>query len=146
MPHRSRLFVVVLAACLAGAAPASAAEFVPGEVIVKEEGQPAEVVKLDRGETGTAAVADLKADPNVDYVVPNYKAHASVIWDDPGRSGEPGGWINLQWNFIGDASVNAPDAWDLARTLGAPGGRGALVAVVDTGAAYKTQRALQARA
>jgi serine protease len=131
--------MLVLAACLGGAAPASAAEFVPGEVIVKEEGQPAEVVKLGRGATRTATVSDLKADPNVDYVVPNYKARASVIWDDPGRSGEPEGWTNLQWNFIGDASVNAPDAWDLARALGAPGGRGAVVAVVDTGAAYKTR-------
>jgi serine protease len=140
MPHRSRLVPLVLAACLAGAAPASAAEFVPGEVIVRHEGETSpQVVSLDRGETVHEAVADLRATPDVDYAVPNYKAHASVIWDDPGRSGEPSGWTNLQWNFIGDASVNAPDAWDLASALGAPGGRGAVVAVVDTGAAYKTR-------
>jgi serine protease len=140
MPHRNRLALLVLAACLAGAAPASAAEFVPGEVIVRHEGEgPAEVVELDAGETVAQAVADLGADPDVAYAVPNYKAHASVIWNDPGRSGEPAGWTNLQWNFIGDASVNAPEAWDLAATLGAPGGRGAVVAVIDTGAAYKTR-------
>jgi serine protease len=140
MPHRSRLAPVVLAACLAGAAPASASEYVPGEVIVQHKGESAaQVVPLDSGETVREAVAELRGAPDVDYAVPNYKAHASVIWNDPGRSGEPEGWTNLQWNFIGDASVNAPDAWDLARSLGAPGGRGVVVALVDTGVAYKTR-------
>lgn len=140
MPHRSRLVTLTLAACLVGPASASAADFVPGEVIVQHEGESApEVVSVEPGETVGEAVADLSTSPGVDYAVRNYKAHASVIWDDPGRSGEPGGWTNLQWNFIGDASVNAPDAWDLARALGAPGGRGVVVAVVDTGAAYKTR-------
>jgi len=140
MPHRSRLLPAVLAACLTCAAPAAAAEFVPGEVIVHHEGGGApEVVSLERGQTVRGAVADLEADPGVDYAVPNYKARASAIWNDPGRSGEPTGWTSLQWNFIGDASVNAPEAWDLAAALGAPGGRGAVVAVVDTGAAYRTR-------
>ena len=142
MPHRNRLALAILAASLLAAAPASASQgdFVPGEVIVHPEGQPAEVVSVDPGETVKEAVTDLNADPDVDYAVPNYKAHASVIWDDPGRSGEPSGWTNLQWNFIGDASINAPEAWDLAAALGAPGGRGAVVAVVDTGAAYKNTK------
>ena len=142
MPHRNRLALVVLAAGLLAAAPApaSAGDFVPGEVIVHPEGEPAEVVSVDPGETVKEAVADLNADPDVDYAVPNYKAHASVIWNDPGRIGEPSGWTNLQWNFIGDASINAPEAWDLAAALGAPGGRGAVVAVVDTGAAYKNTK------
>ena len=140
MPHRNRLALVVLAACLLAAAPASASDFVPGEVIVHQEGAPAQVVAVEPGETVKDAVAELGADPDVDYAVPNYKAHASVIWDDPGRSGEPSGWTNLQWNFIGDASINAPEAWDLASALGAPGGRGAIVAVVDTGAAYKNTK------
>jgi serine protease len=140
MPHRSRLVTLVLAASLAGAAPASAAEYVPGEVIVHHEGEGApEIVSLDEGETVREAVADLEADSGVDYAVPNYRAHASVIWNDPGRSGEVGGWTNLQWNFIGDASINAPDAWDLATSMGAPGGRGVVIAVVDTGAAYRTR-------
>ncbi len=142
MPHRNRLALVVLTACLLAAAPACAyaGDFVPGEVIVHEEGQPAEVVSVDPGETVKEAVTDLNADPDVDYAVPNYRAHASVIWNDPGRSGEPSGWTNLQWNFIGDASINAPEAWDLASELGAPGARGAVVAVVDTGAAYKNTK------
>ena len=140
MPHRSRLVAIVIAACLGVAAPASAAEFVPGEVIVRHAGETTpEVVSLDRGQSVTGAVAALNADPSVEYAVPNYRARASVIWNDPGRSGEPGGWTDLQWNFIGDASVNAPEAWDLARAMGRPGGRGAVVAVVDTGVAYKTR-------
>jgi serine protease len=151
MPHRNRLaernargpspFValVVIAAWLLAAAPASAAEFVPGEVIVRHTGEPGtEVVSVGPGETVRGAVAELEADPDVKYAVPNYKAHASAIWNDPGRSGEPTGWTDLQWNFVGDASINAPDAWDLAAALGAPGGRGAVVAVIDTGAAYRT--------
>ncbi len=140
MPHRNRLALAVVTACLVTAAPASATEYVPGQVIVQHDGQAAEVVPVDPGETVKEAVADLSSDPGVDYAVPNYKAHASVIWNDPGRSGEPSGWTDLQWNFIGDASVNAPDAWDLAAALGAPGGRGAVVAVVDTGAAYRTTK------
>lgn len=141
MPHRNRLVPLVLAGCLLWAAPAPAAEFVPGEVIVRHEGDPvADVVELERGETVAGAVADLRREPGVDYAVPNYKARASAIWNDPGRSGEPMGWTSLQWNFIGDASVNAPEAWDIAALLGAPGGRGAVVAVIDTGVAYETRR------
>ena len=146
MPHRSRLVTLVLAASLAGAAPASAAEFVPGEVIVQHEGETApEIVSLDAGETVPEAVADLEAAPGVDYAVPNYKARASVIWNDPGRSGEPEGWTNLQWNFIGDASINAPDAWDLAAPLGAPGGAGRRGRGGGHGRRLQDARPLQAR-
>ena len=140
MPHRNRLALAAVTACLTGAAPASAAEYVPGQVIVQPEAGPAEVVHVEPGEAVKKAAAELSADPGVDYAVPNYKARASVVWNDPGRSGAPEGWTNLQWNFIGDASVNAPEAWDLAAALGAPGGRGAVVAVVDTGAAYKNTK------
>ena len=33
-----------------------------------------------------------------------------------------------------------PTAWDIARRHGAPGGRGAVVAVLDTGVAYRRTR------
>jgi serine protease len=140
MPHRSRLVLLAIAACLGTAAPARAQDYVPGELIVRHEGeQAAEVVELDRGETVAEAVADLRAEPDVEYAVPNYTARASAIWNDPGRTGQLAGWTDLQWNFIGDASINAPEAWDLAATLGAPGGRGAVVAVLDTGVAYENR-------
>jgi serine protease len=46
----------------------------------------------------------------------------------------------LQWNLAGPFSINMPDAWDLARARGVPGGRGAVVAVLDTGVAYENYR------
>ena len=139
MPHRNRLLALAFVACLTAAAPARAQDYVPGEVIVREDGQAAEVVEVERGETVAEAVAELSSDPDVAYAVPNYTARASAVWNDPGRSGEPAGWTSLQWNFIGDASINAPEAWDLAAALGAPGGRGAVVAVLDTGVAYENR-------
>jgi serine protease len=128
-------------ACLLAAAPAGAAEYVPGEVIVREEGEATgRVVELPPGESVSEAVTDLSARPDVESVAPNYVARVSRIWNDPGRSAEPEGWVDLQWNFIGDASVNAPEAWDLAIDAGRAGGRGAVVAVVDTGVAYRTRK------
>jgi serine protease len=141
MPHRSRLVLPLLAACLLAPVPARAAEYARGEVVVGHEGERApELVAVAPGESVAETVAELRAEPGVDYAVPNYKARVSAIWNDPGRSGRPQGWTTLQWNFIGDASVNAPEAWDLAASLGAPGGRGAVVAVIDTGVAYETRR------
>jgi subtilisin family serine protease len=41
--------------------------------------------------------------------------------------------FSLQWNFSGPFGINMPEAWALATSRGAPGGRGAVVAVLDTG-------------
>ncbi|HMJ95153.1 MAG TPA: S8 family serine peptidase, partial [Thermoleophilaceae bacterium] len=49
--------------------------------------------------------------------------------DDPG--------FRLQWNFTGAYGINVIEAWTLAQSLGAPGGRGAVVAVLDSGVAYE---------
>ena len=57
-------------------------------------------------------------------------AHASAF--TPNDPGYP-----LQWNFWGPFGINAPEAWELATQRGAPGGRGAVVAVLDTGVAYR---------
>jgi serine protease len=58
-------------------------------------------------------------------------AHAAGAFtpNDPG--------FHLQWNFWGPFGINAPEAWGLAAQRGAPGGRGAVVAVLDTGLAYR---------
>ena len=71
--------------------------------------------------------------------MPDYEVHAAgFIPNDPGKEDVPTGWQQLQWNFADDdAGVNAPDAWDYARQLGAPGGRGVTVAVIDSGVAYE---------
>jgi serine protease len=65
----------------------------------------------------------------VAYAVPNYVARASAFPNDPGFA--------LQWNFSGPFGINMPEAWALAKQRGAPGGRGAVVAVLDTGVAYR---------
>jgi serine protease len=57
--------------------------------------------------------------------------------NDPGRSGQPGGWVNDQWNFLPGTGVNAPPAWDRLIAKGRPGGKGVKVAVLDTGVAYE---------
>jgi serine protease len=75
----------------------------------------------------------------VAYAVPDYEVRAAgFIPNDPGRRADTAGdWRKLQWNFFGPASVNAPDAWEYARAAGVPGGRGVVVAVVDSGVAYE---------
>src|SRR4051812_36139629 len=64
-------------------------------------------------------------------------AHAAeLIPNDPGRGKTPGAWQNIQWNFAGPFGVGAPDAWANVAAAGSPGGRGVVVAVLDTGVAY----------
>lgn len=54
----------------------------------------------------------------------------------PGMGGTPGDWQTAQWNFAGPFGVQAPQAWANVAGDGAPGGRGVIVAVLDTGVAY----------
>ncbi len=54
----------------------------------------------------------------------------------PGQGGAPGDWAPAQWNFTGPFGVQAPQAWANVAADGAPGGRGVVVAVLDTGVAY----------
>ena len=56
--------------------------------------------------------------------------------NDPGLAKTPGGWSKLQWNFVGEFGVEAPGAWQNLIADHAPGGRGVVVAVLDTGVAY----------
>ena len=82
------------------------------------------------GASVSRTVEKLRKDPSVAYAVPNYVAHAAALYpNDPG--------FKLQWNLSGPFGINMPDAWSLARQLGAPGARGAVVAVLDTGVAYR---------
>ncbi|HEX8065223.1 MAG TPA: S8 family serine peptidase [Thermoleophilaceae bacterium] len=98
-------------------------------------------LEIEDGETVGETVAELRANPHVDYAVPDHRLTAAqlpppFIPNDPGRGG-PGGWQDLQWNFTGPFGVNAPQAWALSRQTPAPGGRGAVVAVIDSGVAYR---------
>jgi serine protease len=156
MPVRT-LLPAALALFLAAVPAATAAEYVPGEVIVKyrdgttasvqsgvedatgiDEEQPladgSTQLEIADGESVPETIEELRQDPNVEYAVPNLIAHASapLFPNDPGFA--------LQWNFNGPFSINMPDAWALARQRRAPGGRGAVVAVLDTGVAYRNFR------
>ena len=133
--------------------------FVPGQLLVRFDGGNEKLVDLPQGIDLGAAAQALDANPAVAYAVPNYIAHASAassVPDDPGPSGFPGGWQRTQWNFLPCGSLcgesptpltyeargglNAPEAWDILRQRGVAGARGARVAVLDTGIAYKTKK------
>jgi serine protease len=150
---------VIAAVLLASAGPASAQSvprngaYRPGEVIVRYAAgtAPAHQARVESA-TGThtlaalpggskrlgvqdgrsvrETVSELRRDPSVTYAVPNYTARVSAFYpNDPGFA--------KQWNFVGPFGINMPEAWSLASQRDAPGGRGAVVAVLDTGVAYR---------
>jgi serine protease len=156
MPIRLHLPAALALIVLAAAPAASAADYVPGQVIVKYKDGTTGTVRagverysgteqrrtlpggstqlgIADGRSVSHTVAELKTDPSVAYAVPNYVAHiagAPLFPNDPG--------FHLQWNLNGPFSINMPEAWALARSRHAPGGRGAVVAVLDTGVAYRS--------
>jgi serine protease len=135
MLRRSLFLAAVATAMLAPAA--SAADYVPGEVVVRYAAEPApRVVAVPAGSTVGETAARLRRRSGVLSATPNYIARASFIPNDPGSEHAPGGWQALQWNFSGPFGVNAPDAWDNLARAGRPGGSGVVVAVLDTGVAY----------
>ena len=167
MPRNANISVllcaVAVAVALACAAPAGAAPYRPGEVVVKyrphasrahaaevtrvtgEKGSPSpaadvQVLRIRDGDSVRQTVRELNRQPGVEYAVPNYVARATgLIPNDPGRLRSPGGWQQLQWNFLPGIGVDAPTAWQNLMAAGAPGGRGVVVAVLDTGVAYENR-------
>jgi serine protease len=155
--------ILVGAAALALAAPAAAAPYRSDEVIVRyaegtsqsqansalhrtgtaageTAGPGAQVLQIRDGQSVHDTVRELGHQAGVSYAVPNYVAHAAgLVPDDPGRGRTPGGWQGVQWNFLAAVGIDAPDAWTNAAALGAPGGRGVTVAVLDTGVAYENR-------
>jgi serine protease len=153
MPTRRLSLLLALLALPAFAAPAAAADYVPGEVIVKyRDGTPAKVeasieeqagteteavlpggseqLQIDDGETVEETVEELREEPDVAYAVPNVVAHAAqFIPNDPE--------VRLQWNLFEEFGIGMPEAWTLAANAGAPGGRGVTVAVLDSGVAFE---------
>jgi serine protease len=140
-------------ALIALPAGARAADYVPDEVIVHYQhgtggGVAAEVaagagaeqigelpggseqLQIEDGDSVRETIAELREDPNVDYAVPNWRAHAAA-----GPTNDPGS--RLQWNLFGTYGINVVEAWTLAKGLGAAGGRGAVVALLDSGVAYE---------
>jgi serine protease len=152
MPIRLPLLLAAAMLLLIVPAGARAADYVPDEVIVHYErgtggGVAAQVaaeagtepvralpggseqLQIDDGDSVRETIAELKADPNVAYAVPNWRARAAAEPNDPG--------FRLQWNLFSTYGINVVEAWTLAQGLGAPAGRGAVVALVDSGVAYE---------
>lgn len=98
------------------------------------------VVKVKRGTSLKSAARKLAKREGVKYVKPNYIARVSdnFVPNDPGN-GAPGDWQKLQWNFVGPYGVNVLPAWSATRDLGVEGGKGAVVAIIDTGVAYENR-------
>jgi serine protease len=96
------------------------------------------LMRLAHGESVTGALRRARAQPGVAWAVPDYIAHIAGGWipNDEGAGHAPGDWEELQWNFVGQFGVNAPEAWANVAADGAPGGEGVTVAVLDTGVAY----------
>lgn len=164
--HRLRLLLLPLLAVLAAPASAAAegptahASIVPGEVVVRYQrsadraaraavqretgvGAPrvfaprTRVLTIRDGQTVSETLRELRARPEVATAAPNPIAHASAFLPkDPGTAGTPGGWQQIQWNFLAENGVNAPDAWQRMIDVGRPGGAGVTIAVLDTGVAY----------
>jgi serine protease len=149
--RRQILPALLLATALAAAFPhvARAGEaYRPGEIVVKRDGGALAVEHARPGETVDAAIARLASQKGVRSAAPNAVAHITQAappapapaapWpNDPGPSGQPGGWKLTQWNFYGPASINAAAAWGNVAKAGRTGGRGTVVAVLDTGVAYR---------
>lgn len=142
-PCGSRLAAVsacllsLLTALLLAASVARGSPYASNEVVVGYSGATARV-RVRPGESVAAALAQLRQRPGVLWAVPDYIAQSSgvVIPNDPGTGSVAGGWETLQWNFDGPFGVGAPEAWFNSIAEGAPGGRGVVVAVLDTGVAY----------
>jgi len=129
---------------------------VADELVVRYEGEAEpETVAVAEGELSSTLRA-LRSDPDVQWADPNPVASTSELPNDPGPSGKKSGWTRVQWNFLAPPAagepctakapcgVNAPRAWQLLRKSGHPWGRrkngrrGPIVAVVDTGVAYRS--------
>ena len=157
LKHMIGVGAAMLAAIATPAQAANAGrDYVPGELLVSFEGEGETVLQLPEGVGVAEARRYLRANPAVSYALPNYLARTAAVPNDPGRSSQPRGWRSLQWNFLPCGSscgqspdplsfeapggINALDAWTTIARAGRGSGRGARVAVLDTGIAYKTKR------
>ncbi|HET7417039.1 MAG TPA: S8 family serine peptidase [Solirubrobacterales bacterium] len=168
--HLRFLLPLVALAALAAPSPAAAAgvgaarEAVPGQLVVKFEGQRhGRVVSVAPGAGVAHAAKALRQNPRVVYAEPNYVATASATVGapfDPNDSGSLGAasgtgvsvgdWTFKQWNFlapegpeseelpISPGGIDAPTAWRHLIEAGHPGGAGVVVAVLDSGIAYRS--------
>jgi serine protease len=103
-------------------------------------GDSSQRVEVTDGATTLDTAAALERDSRVAYARPNYIARSSAFTpNDPGRTAAAGGWTGVQWNFLDSpAGARIQVAWDNAIRAGKSGGVGVVIAVLDTGVAYRT--------
>jgi len=96
------------------------------------------ILRIKDSKTVEEKVAELKNDPNIEYVEPNYKRYpADINTDDTNRAllwgldntGQP---VNGVSGTL-DADIDAPEAWAISE---ATTSASAIVAVIDSGVAY----------
>ncbi|HET9197773.1 MAG TPA: S8 family serine peptidase [Solirubrobacterales bacterium] len=158
--------LAIAAAPAAAATGVSAAHgFAPRQLLVKFEGEKrGRAIELEPGVGVLRAARALSRNPRVAYAAPNYLATASAPQEppyDPNDSGAleggpeassaAGGWAYKQWNLLapeGAASggmpvspggIDAPAAWRNLIKWGRPGAADVIVAVLDSGIAYRSQ-------
>ena len=119
-------------------------------MFARERGAKAEasrtvVLDVPRGTSMASTLRRLRSEHDVEWAVPDYVAHVAggpngeYVPDDRGSGTAPGDWRELQWNFVGQWGVQAPEAWANLIHDGHPGGAGVTVAVLDTGVAYSNR-------
>lgn len=98
--------------------------------VVRRLGVGADLVKLKSKLSGAElqkVLAELKADPSVQYAVANVRLQRAADVQPALVPNDPG-YQQYQWNFFNAVGgVNAPPAWDISQ------GEGVVVAVLDTG-------------
>ena len=159
IPTAAAALTALLAGTLPTTVAAKTAGFVPGQVLVKFKGQRlSREVPLPPRVGVRQAAAALRRSPRIAYAVPNYIATASEVPIEPPSSLPndtgtltppfvPGGWIAKQWNFLpwedepgiptSPGGIDATGAWENLAAEGRPGAEGIVVAVLDTGVAYR---------
>jgi serine protease len=165
LPYAPGVVVVGYASATRGAAQANIARAARATDPIDLEGA-THLLTLRRGASVPATLARLRHTRGVAWAVPDYIAREATLTpsaasdatasgtaqpspaasdaalatepfpNDPGTAKTPGGWQQLQWNFVGPFGVDAPQAWEHLIADHAPGGRGVIVAVLDTGVAY----------
>lgn len=149
---------------LAETSVSPARAFAPGQLLVKFEGQRrGKAIELPPGTGVRETARALRQSPAVVYAEPNYIASASAIPSEPfdpddsgslkegARSSSASGrWAFRQWNFLAPkptagidlptspGGIDAVGAWRNLIDVGRPGAAGIVVAVLDSGVAYRS--------
>ncbi|MFH1319798.1 MAG: S8 family serine peptidase [Bacteroidota bacterium] len=97
------------------------------------------ILKIKDSKTVEQKVAELKNDPNVEYVEPNYRRYPADINTNDTSKGLLWGLDNTGQTVNGvtpagpGADINAPEAWTISETASASL---VIVAIIDSGVAY----------